>query len=177
MSKKISIIYAHPAPRRSRVNKYLIQAARSVEAVSIRDLYELYPNMVVSKDAEQQALIESAVIVFHFPMYWFSSPALLKEWQDTVFSSGFAFGKGNALAGKKFMLCVTTGVAQDSYSPAGRHGDVLCSYLAPFKQTASFCGMEVLESFTIQGTSELTEGEVAVAAQEYIMKLKETLGI
>jgi len=42
------------------------------------------------------------MIVFHHPFYWYSSPAILKEWQDLVLEYGFAYGhEGTALRGKK----------------------------------------------------------------------------
>jgi len=36
------------------------------------------------------------VLIFNFPMYWFSVPAILKGWIDRVFVSGYCYG------GKRF---------------------------------------------------------------------------
>ena len=41
------------------------------------------------------------MIVFQHPVYWYSSPAILKEYQDLVLEYGFAYGHdGHALDGK-----------------------------------------------------------------------------
>ena len=167
MTKKIALIYAHPAPNKSKVNKYLLQAVQYAEHVVVRDLYELYPNMFINAEAEQQLLIESDVIIFQFPIYWFSSPAILKEWMDRVLSGGFAYGASNQLVDKELMLCVTTGGTEDSYQEGGRHGAPLDVYLQPFKQTGLFCKMKLLPDFIIQGVGDMSAGEVAIAGQEY----------
>ncbi|CAH8182184.1 Glutathione-regulated potassium-efflux system ancillary protein KefG [Vibrio aestuarianus] len=44
-------------------------------------------------------------------MYWYSTPALLKEWQDLVLEYGFAYGQeGTALNGTR-SLCWGEGVS------------------------------------------------------------------
>ena len=53
-------------------------------------------------------------IIFHFPIWWFSAPAILKGWFERVFVHGEMhsvadrFDKG-FFAGKKALICVTTG--------------------------------------------------------------------
>lgn len=42
--------------------------------------------------AEVEKLRRADVIVFQFPMYWLSVPAILKGWFDRVLVPGFAFG-------------------------------------------------------------------------------------
>uniref|UniRef100_A0A3Q1EGU6 Flavodoxin-like fold domain-containing protein n=1 Tax=Acanthochromis polyacanthus TaxID=80966 RepID=A0A3Q1EGU6_9TELE len=41
--------------------------------------------------AEQQKVTEAELIIFQFPLYWFSVPAILKGWFDRVLAQGFAF--------------------------------------------------------------------------------------
>ncbi|HBF51509.1 MAG TPA: hypothetical protein DDX04_15465, partial [Massilia sp.] len=40
---RILVLYAHPAPHRSRINRRLANAARSIDGVLLHDLYETYP--------------------------------------------------------------------------------------------------------------------------------------
>jgi hypothetical protein len=64
------------------------------EAVDISDLYEEYPDFYINVKREQQLLIEHDIIVFQHPFYWYSSPAILKQWEDLVLEFGFAYGPG-----------------------------------------------------------------------------------
>jgi multimeric flavodoxin WrbA len=43
---------------------------------------------------EQRKVADADLVIFHFPVWWFSMPAILKGWFDRVFSRGFAYSKG-----------------------------------------------------------------------------------
>jgi len=142
MSEKILVIYAHSAPHQSRVNRRLADVARAVVGVEVHDLYQTYPDFYIDVPAEQARLSAADVIVFLHPIQWYSMPALLKEWVDSVLQPGWACGAGGtALLGKTCWLAVTAGSKQDAYSPQGAHGRPLKDYLAPFHQTAVLCNM------------------------------------
>lgn len=154
----------------------MIAAAEELAHVETRDLYELYPNLHIDVQDEQRALRRADVVVFQFPIYWFSSPAILKEWQDVVLTREFAYGDGEkALNDKLFMLAVSTGGTLQSYSAEGRHGAELAGYLAPFEQTARFCGMKPVEPFVVQNAGELSSVQLEQTVQDYSSKLV-TLG-
>lgn len=173
---EILVIYAHPNPKRSRLNQRLVHAARDIDGVQVHDLYERYPNLHVDVMAEQEALHAASVVVMQFPVYWFSAPALLKEWQDAVLTKGFAFGRGGtALAGKNLMLALSTGGGLESYRKGESHGAKIQTYLAPFEQTALFCGMQIEKPFIVQGVGDLSEAELNQATQDYITRLKALL--
>jgi len=78
----ILILFAHPALQKSRVNSRLIKYVRDIDGVTFHDLYEEYPDFHINIKREQKLLIESDIIVFHHPIFWFSVPAILKEWMD-----------------------------------------------------------------------------------------------
>jgi putative NADPH-quinone reductase len=106
--KRILLLFAHPAYHKSRVNRHLLAAAQQVEVVHIHDLYEEYPNFHIDVPREQNLLLEHDVVVFQHPFYWYSCPALLKEWLDLVLQHGFAYGdEATALHGK-YLLTATT---------------------------------------------------------------------
>lgn len=92
-------------------------------------------------------------ILFQFPLWWFSVPAILKGWIDRVFAMGFIYGPGvgvystGGLKGKKAMLSVTTGGPESMYTPIGRNGDIQ-QILFPINHgVLFFSGMEVLPPF------------------------------
>jgi len=171
--KNILLLYCHPSPHKSRYNRRLQEVARKVPGLKIRDLYDLYPSMHVDERAEQKALVEADVLVFQFPIYWFSAPALLKEWMDVVLQHGFAHGKdGTALKGKKTMLAVSTGAPATSYQEGAKHGAKIGHFLLPFRMTAEFCGMDVGPPFVTQGVGELDYSEINARAEAFIAAIQ-----
>lgn len=168
MAKRVLILLAHPALHRSRVNAALVEAVRDLEGVTCRDLYEEYPTLHIDVEQEQDLLREHDVIVWQHPFYWYSAPALLKEWLDVVLEYGFAFGEnGTALQGKRVMSALTTGGTSEAYEVNGANRFTMRQLLAPFDQTAHLCGMEYLEPFILHGASSLTPDEVRDAASSY----------
>ena len=114
---KILVNVFHPDLSRSRGNRVLIDAIAGLDNVTVRDLYADYPDFKIDTDHEQRLLCDHDVIVFQHPLYWYSSPALLKQWQDHVLTPGFAFppGVGDALKGKAWQSVITAGGDADAY--------------------------------------------------------------
>ncbi len=168
-SNRILILFAHPALEKSRINRQLIQAVKGLDSVTVHDLYEAYPNFHIDVSFEQELLLAHDIIVFQHPFYWYSSPALLKEWQDLVLEYGFAYGhEGTALHGKKFLTSITTGGGEQAYQRQGYNRFTLRELLLPFEQTAYLCGMEYLPPFVVQGTHQLREShQIAKHAEDY----------
>jgi len=170
--QKILIIYAHPNPQNSILNKALMKAAISLEGVTVRDLYAQYPDFDIDIKAEQKLLEQADIIVFQHPFYWYSCPAILKEWFDVVLQNGFAFGdKGSKLKGKKWLSAITTGSNHQSYSLEGEHVYSINDFLRPFEQTANFCEMSYLPAFICHDAVHLDKQQVEFLSQKYIKRL------
>jgi putative NADPH-quinone reductase len=128
----------------------LADAARTVDGVTVVDLYAEYPTFEIDVDREQRRLLEHDVIVFQHPVYWYSSPAILKEWQDLVLEYGFAYGtEGTALEGKVLVNAVTAGAGRDVYTHQGGYRHELRDFFSPFEQTARLCRMRFLPPFAL----------------------------
>lgn len=166
---RILVLFAHPALEKSWVNRRLIQAIQGLDSITIHDLYQQYPNFNINVKYEQDLLLAHEIIVFQHPFYWYSSPAILKEWQDLVLEHEFAYGhSGTALQGKKFLSAITTGGSEQAYCRQGYNHFTVRELLAPFEQTARLCGMEYLPPFVIQGTHQLREShQIARHAEQY----------
>ena len=81
---KTLVLVFHPNMAASRVNRALAERAESLgDDVVVRRMYDLYPGFRIDIAAEQQAMEAADRIVLQFPMYWFSSPPLLKKWKTT----------------------------------------------------------------------------------------------
>lgn len=156
--RRILILFAHPALQTSRIHRRLIPAVRELEGVTFHDLYEAYPDFDIDVAAEQTSLRAHDVIVLQHPLYWYSTPALLKEWQDLVLEYGFAYGPGGtALHGKTLVNALTAGGAAEAYQRGGHNHFTVRELLAPIEQTARLCGMTYLPPFTIHGTVRLID--------------------
>ena len=159
-SRRILILFAHPAPHKSRVNQRLLDAAKSVEGVTVRQLYEIYPDFLIDVREEQRLLERHDVIVIQHPLYWYSAPSLVKEWMDLVLEHGWAYGTGGtALHGRIFAQAVTCGGGMDVYCSAGKNHHTVREFLLPFEQSARLCGMDWIAPFVVFGTSDLKKPE------------------
>lgn len=146
--RRILILAAHPAPRRSVAGRALRQAAREMDGVTLADLHAEYPRLDIDADREQQRAEAHDVLIFLHPFYWYSTPAILKEWQDIVLEHGWAFGhSGKALTGKIFFSALTAGNPEESYAEDGYNHFTLRQLLTPLEQTADYCGMVYLPPF------------------------------
>ena len=136
--------------------------------VSLRDLYELYPDSDVDVGAEQRALVEHDVIVFQHPLYWYSVPPLLKQWQDLVLEHGWAYGRGGtALSGKLATHMLSAGGGPESYREGGHNNYPLEQFLRPLEQTARLCHMRWLPPYCVHGTHRLTKPQLEVHISAY----------
>lgn len=142
--KKILVLFAHPVFQTSLLNKSLLAGLPDSAQITLHDLYECYPNFMINVEREQELLNTHDVIIFQHPMYWYSSPAILKEWMDLVLEHGYAYGTGaSALKGKQFISVITSGGDASNYQ--GEHN--IRGLLKPFELTAKLCKMNYLPPF------------------------------
>jgi len=147
----------------------MAKVAREVEGITFIDLYADYPRHDIDVEQEQRRLLDHDVILFQFPLYWYSTPSLIKEWQDLVLQHGFAYGhEGDKLAGKTMMLAITAGGPEDAYAPKGYQHYPLRTFLTPLEQTARLCKMRFATPYALYGAlSAETDGEIKYHASGY----------
>lgn len=171
---RILILFAHPALEKSRVNKRLIRDVSSLPNVTFNDLYEEYYDFNINVEKEKELLVKNDIIIFHHPFFWYSTPALLKQWEDLVLEHGWAYGsRGTALIGKKCMNIITTGGSSQAYTKESINQHTIREFLLPIEQTAKLCGMIYLPPFLIQGTHRFSEKEIEKYANSYLQLLKD----
>jgi len=164
----VLVLFAHPALEKSRINAVLIEAVRNLPGVTFRDLYEEYPDFGIRPEVEQELLLRHDTIVLHHPFYWYSSPAILKEYQDLVLQHGWAYGAGGeALNGKAVLQVITTGGRESAYQPGGINRFTMREMLVPFEQTVRLCGMDYLPPFIVHGSFRANRDEVRAEATKY----------
>jgi putative NADPH-quinone reductase len=138
---KSLIIVGHPKYNNSIANRTIVQNLSSIKNIEISNIIELYPNYKININAEQKKLIEADLIVFQFPIYWASMPAILKLWIDEVFTNGFAFGSNYKLKNKKLIVSATLSGNENIESK----NNVTNKILFPFEGLAHFCKMQYLK--------------------------------
>ena len=159
---RILIYYAHPGHRYSRVNSEMALVARKLaqnyEEISFCDLYEVYPRFDIEIDVEQKKLLEHDVIIFQHPLFWYSTPSLMKEWIDLVLEHGFAFGAGGKnLEGKIFMNAISASAPVEAYTPEGYQNYPLRTFLTPLEQTAKLCHMKYSSPYVLYSAIKAQE--------------------
>lgn len=171
--KRIMVLIFHPLLHKSRVNQKLIQAIDGMEGVSIRYMYDLYPDFFIDVKKEQELLQETDILVWQHPFYWYSSPSLLKEWIDLVLEHGFAFGRtGRALEGKMVLTAISTGGRRETYQSDNAVKWSIRQLLAPFEQTTTLCRMNYLSPFVTHGTHLLDAAGIEKAASDYALVIR-----
>ena len=135
-------------------------------------------------EAEQANLLWADAVVFQFPLWWFTMPAVLKGWVERVYAFGFAYGVGvqggarwgdrygeGRLAGRRAMLSVTMGGRQPHYGERGVNGPLLDLLFPIHHGILWYPGMDVLPPFVVYQADRLTPEAFDVAAAEYRERL------
>jgi NAD(P)H dehydrogenase (quinone) len=113
--------------------------------------------------AREVAKIELAdMIVFHFPLWWFGPPAILKGWFDRCLVHGRIHDVDNRfdagrMRGKRALFCVSTGASAVECGPGGKEGETRL-LLWPHAYALRYCGFDVAEPLTVHGVHGYFEG-------------------
>lgn len=132
--------------------------------------------------AEMEKLQKADLVIFNFPIWWNSMPAIMKGWIDRVFAMGFAYGGGKGIyedgpmSGKKVLMTITTGLGEEAFGENTKNGSMDQILFHITNGMFKFVGMEILPSFIIYGASKLgDEGREtkALEYEEYLASLEE----
>ena len=102
---------------------------------------------------EVARVLAANLIAFTFPVFWFSTPAILKGWIERVFLAGRFYGGrriygAGGLAGKRAFAACSLGGRRHMFGPGGIHGDLETGLLRHFFQgTLGYVGLAVHRPF------------------------------
>ncbi|MFY0662276.1 MAG: NAD(P)H-dependent oxidoreductase [Shimia sp.] len=119
-------------------------------------------NVPVDMAAEAEKIRRADQIIFHFPLWWFAPPAVLKGWFDRALVHGDLhtveerFDTGRC-RGKRALFCVTTGAGAAERGPGGKEGDVTL-LLWPSAYTLRYLGFDVYQPEVVHGVHGYFEG-------------------
>ena len=114
-------------------------------------------------------------LIFHFPMWWFGPPAMLKGWFDRALAHGALhnvdqrFDTGMC-RGKKALFCVTTGSSAYESAPGGKEGNANM-LLWPSAYVLRYCGFDVLEPVFAHGVHGYHKDKRKAALEARLQKL------
>lgn len=180
----VLIIYAHPNPEsfNAAMRETAIGAlSRSGHSILLSDLYTMHFNPVLGKSELQGQLQHiqpeiakvrrADMLLFQFPLWWYSMPAIMRGWIDRVFAEGFAYSEGHEFetglfTGKKAMLSLTVGGDENYFLQTPQRN--LMGILEPIHYGIfSFTGMEVLPPYIVHAPASKTDAERKAVLEHY----------
>ena len=132
-------------------------------------------------NAELHKITWAQHIIFQFPLWWFSTPAILKGWLDRVLVKGFAYDAGKIfneglLKGKTASLVVTTQSPESAYQVNGLHQARIDTFLHHINHTLHFTGIKTLEPFITYAAFNLEDSQKELITKNFLVYLQDLLG-
>ncbi|XP_007231887.1 NAD(P)H dehydrogenase [quinone] 1 [Astyanax mexicanus] len=127
--------------------------------------------------AEHRKVAQADLIIFQFPLYWYSFPAIMKGWIERVLTRGFAYTLQNTYDNglckdKKALLSFTTGAPECKYEPDGINGDVNVMLWPLQNGVLHFCGFQVLAPQIFWGPARASPSDRAAMLESWQARLK-----
>jgi len=166
---KTLVLVFHPDLTASRANRRLAEEIKQQDNVTVHYVYQAYHDEKIDVAAEQRLMEAHDRIVLQFPFYWYSTPPLLKKWEDDVFTYSWAYGStGNKLHGKELLIAVTTGDTKESFLPEGAVKYSVLELLRPLQATSNIIGTRYLKPYILYGVGRLSDEQLEQSAKDYV---------
>jgi len=128
-------------------------------------------------EAEQQKVEWCDLMIWQFPLWWFSIPAILKGWVDRIFASGRFYGPGRLYDNgvckeKKAMLSLTTGGGIPDYVKGGLNGDMHSMLMPLHRGIFRFTGFQVLQPHIVYSAARTGDEKRREALDQWSKRLK-----
>lgn len=181
------IVLAHPREdsfTRRVAHEYMQTLRESGHSLVLRDLYAMRFNPVASAEdlaamrtgevapdvrREMDLIRQADALAFIAPVWWISTPAILKGWIDRVLLAGFAYGYGpdkfvrGLLPGKLGIVFTSSGSTEREFQETGKLSAIRTMWGIG---TVEFCAIKLLEHVHFapvgsRSTPETIEGFLA----------------
>ncbi len=151
---QILLLFSHTYWANSKVNKALLESAKTLENVTIHNLNTAYPDGKINTEAEIALLQKADKIIAQFPLFWFK-----------ILTHIHHSANPKLLSHKKFSIITTAGGDETSYD--GHHGYTLDTLLSSINYAFSYNGCEVQEIYCIYKANVDN-----LPIREYLLKLQ-----
>jgi len=167
---KTLVILVHPDMENSRINKsWKEELEKYPDKITIHELYKEYPDWNIDIKKEQELILKHDNIIFEFPLYWYSSPPILKKWLDDVLSFNWAYGNEYRLKGKNIGFAVSVGGPKKEYSKTGSVRFSMDEILVPFEATVKYIKANLISHYILfDATESLNEKKLLESAEGYV---------
>lgn len=148
---------------------YCVYALEQRHAVRTRSLS---PDI----EAELAKLLWCDLLLMNFPIFWFSTPAILKGWIDRVLVSGVTYGgkrfyDRGGLRGKQALVSVTLGGQSHMFDVDAVHPPVHDMLRHLLQGTLAYTGLQVHAPFVAWHVPYITEDARRMILQEWRRRL------
>ncbi|TPR18823.1 flavodoxin family protein [Apilactobacillus timberlakei] len=165
---KTLVIVSHPEYDNSMTESFLNQCQNDIDEVDWLVLDHLTDNYEFDVDKEQKRLIKYDRILLQFPMYWYSSPALLKKYEDDIFTRSFTYANEDGkLKDKELGIITTLGEPLKNYTVGGSEGFSINEILKPYQALAFKAGMKFIKPFAVDQFAYMTDDEKGKLLVDY----------
>ena len=167
---KTLVILVHPDMENSRINKsWKEELEKYPDKITIHELYKKYPDWNIDIKKEQELILKYDNIIFEFPLYWYSSPPILKKWLDDVLSFNWAYGNEYRLKGKNIGFAVSVGGPETEYSKTGSVKFSMNEILIPFEATVEYIKANLISHYILfDATESLSEEKLLESTKNYV---------
>lgn len=133
----------------------------------------------IAEDIQEELgkLIWCDLLILNFPVYWFSTPAILKGWIDRVLVSGIVYGgrrfyDRGGLSGKRALVSVTLGGQEHMFGETGIHGPLEGMLRHLLQGTLAYIGMGVLKPFVGWHIPYISDEERRLVLEDWRSRLQ-----
>ena len=167
---KTLVILVHPDMENSRINKsWKEELEKYPDKITIHELYKEYPDWNIDIKKEQELILKHDNIIFEFPLYWYSSPPILKKWLDDVLSFNWAYGNEYRLKGKNIGFAVSVGGPETEYLKTGSVKFSMNEILIPFEATVEYIKANLISHYILfDATESLSEEKLLENTKNYV---------
>ena len=167
---KTLVILVHPDMENSRINKsWKEELEKYPDKITIHELYKKYPDWNIDIKKEQELILKHDNIIFEFPLYWYSSPPILKKWLDDVLSFNWAYGNEYRLKGKNIGFAVSVGGSETEYSKTGSVKFSMNEILIPFEAIVEYIKANLISHYILfDATESLSEEKLLESTKNYV---------
>jgi NAD(P)H dehydrogenase (quinone) len=188
---KVLIVYSHPS--KESFNYHILKSLKELLDknsinYNVRDLYEINFDPILRFDSlndsekesilvEQEYIRNSDLIIFIYPCWWGSMPAILKGYIDKVFSYGFAYKQEGEeviplLEDKSTIIISTFGGKENIYKQYSLETSIKKINEAII---FNFCGIKVLEQFFIYQVNNNNKENILSKLTEVLSKINKII--
>lgn len=121
---------------------------------------------------EVENVLWADLVVFSFPIFWFSMPAMMKGWIDRVFLSGVFYGgkrfyDRGGMKGKRAWVTATLGGKPHMFGKDAIHGEIEGMLSHILRGSLAYVGFEVLEPFFGYHVPYISESERVALLEQF----------